>query len=117
MPGSPTDLSDAERNAERRLRLLVAEARRNEATLQRFQSLELSLMSSKSLADLFASLLHEARTRLSWDVVSLLLQRSAGRDRQTAAIGQKLRFRQLTFLHGYKCAAEPLWYGPQTAFG
>ena len=97
MPGSPTDLSDAERNAERRLRLLVAEARRNEATLQRFQSLELSLMSSKSLADLFASLLHEARTRLSWDVVSLLLHDPQGEIAKLLQLDKNCDFDNLHF--------------------
>ena len=83
MPVSQTDPINTEQYADRRLRRLVGEARRNEATLRRFQTLELSLMSCSSIADLLRLLLHEARAPFAWDAVSLTL---LDRDSKIAAL-------------------------------
>jgi two-component system cell cycle response regulator len=52
---------------------LLAEARRNEITLRKFQSLELDLLGCRSLADLIRMLLYDRRESFDWDVVTLAL--------------------------------------------
>ena len=56
-----------------RLNTLVEEARRNEYTLRRFQSLELRLMACESLPDLLRLLLYRTRRSFGWDFTTLLL--------------------------------------------
>ncbi len=56
-----------------RLDSLIDAARRNEATLRRFQSLELAVMGSTDLPSLLQLLLREAPPRFEWDMMSLRL--------------------------------------------
>ena len=55
------------------LHALLAEARRNEFTLCKFQALELQLLASRSLQELLRRLLYEHRQEFDWDVVTLTL--------------------------------------------
>lgn len=56
-----------------RLDALVGEARRNEHTLRRFQSLELRLMGCESLPELLHMLIYENRAAFGWDLITLVL--------------------------------------------
>jgi len=64
-----TDTEDSRRKLEE----FLAEARRNENTLRRFQQLELRLMACESLADLLQELIYANRQAFEWDVVTLAL--------------------------------------------
>jgi len=57
----------------RKLERFLDAARRNEATLRRFQQLELRLMGCESLAALLQELIYDNRREFSWDVVTLVL--------------------------------------------
>jgi diguanylate cyclase (GGDEF)-like protein len=67
--------TDEQLSKEPRLELhaLLAEARRNEVTLRKFQSLELQLLASRSLQELLRHLLYAHRQDFDWDVVTLTL--------------------------------------------
>jgi two-component system, cell cycle response regulator len=57
----------------RDMHALLAEARRNEKTLRKFQALELRLLGCRSLAELTQMLLHDHRASFDWDVATLVL--------------------------------------------
>lgn len=57
-----------------RLKTLVQEARKNESTLRRFQSLELRLLGCHSLYELLEMLLHHGCETFGWDSASLVLK-------------------------------------------
>lgn len=69
--GRPGQSSPDELRA--RLDQLLSEARKNEFKMQRFQALELKLISKRSLNELIRALLYPDRTQFDWDVVSLVL--------------------------------------------
>ena len=52
---------------------LLAQARQNEKTLRRFQTFELRLLGTDSLAQLFKLLIQDSRRKFGWDMVSLAL--------------------------------------------
>lgn len=56
-----------------RLNGLLEEARRNEATMRRFQSVELRLLGCHSLSELLKMLIQHGRETFGWDSVSILL--------------------------------------------
>ena len=58
---------------EERLESLIDAARHNEATLRRFQSLELAVMASTDLPALLQLLLRDAPPRFEWDLIALRL--------------------------------------------
>ncbi len=66
-------LTRANGELRRRLRMLIEQAWHNERTLKRFQSLELQLMVSESFAGLVQLLVYDSRDNLNWDVVTLML--------------------------------------------
>jgi diguanylate cyclase (GGDEF)-like protein len=57
----------------RQVQRMVGEAQRNERSLRRFQSLELDLLGSESLASMLMLLTLDAPRRCEWDRVSLFL--------------------------------------------
>ena len=58
---------------QQRLDTILDQARQNEQTLRKFQSFELNLLTSSSLAHLFRQLIHDSRGKFGWDVVTLML--------------------------------------------
>ena len=56
-----------------KLESLVYEARRNEKTLRKFQSLELRLLSCNSLAELMQLITHKSKSTFGWDVLTIIL--------------------------------------------
>jgi diguanylate cyclase (GGDEF)-like protein len=58
---------------QQRLNEILEQARQNEQTLRKFQSFELCLLASASLAHLFKQLIHDSRGKLGWDVVTLMV--------------------------------------------
>lgn len=64
--------SDSE-HLQRRLRALLADARRNEEAWRRFQSLELRIMECSTVADLLQALIIDSRTSFAWERVTLTL--------------------------------------------
>jgi len=56
-----------------RLNGLLAQARKNEFKLRRFQALELKLFGLRSLHELLRALLYPDRSQFKWDIVSLVL--------------------------------------------
>ncbi len=56
-----------------RLDQLLAEARKNEHKMRRFQALELKLIGLHSLHELIRTLLYPDRSQFDWDMVSLVL--------------------------------------------
>ncbi|MCC7411676.1 MAG: sensor domain-containing diguanylate cyclase [Gammaproteobacteria bacterium] len=65
--------TDPDRQAQRRLQLLLEEARRNEQTLRRFQQFELELMACPTLAALLHTLVDEGARMLDWERVRIHL--------------------------------------------
>jgi len=61
---------DALRN---KLESLVHDARKNEVTLRKFQSLELRLLSCSSLAELMQLIAHKSKSTFGWDVLTIIL--------------------------------------------
>lgn len=56
-----------------KLESLVHDARRNEKTLRKFQSLELRLLSCSSLAELMQLIIHKSKSTFGWDVLTITL--------------------------------------------
>ena len=56
-----------------KLESLVHDARRNEKTLRKFQSLELRLLSCSSLAELMQLITHKSKSTFGWDVLTITL--------------------------------------------
>lgn len=56
-----------------KLESLVHDARRNEKTLRKFQTLELRLLSCSSLAELMQLITHKSKSIFGWDVLTIYL--------------------------------------------
>ncbi len=57
-----------------KLESLVHDARRNEKTLRKFQSLELRLLNCNSLAELMQLITHKSKSIFGWDVLTIILR-------------------------------------------
>lgn len=69
--GRPSNATPDELRA--RLDHLLAEARKNEHKMRRFQALELKLIGLRSLHELIRTMLYPDRSQFDWDMVSLVL--------------------------------------------
>jgi diguanylate cyclase (GGDEF)-like protein len=107
----------------RQVRQMVGEAQRNESALRRFQSLELDLLGSESLASLLTLLMLDAPRRCEWDGVSLFLldpqyeiRRLLGQTGWESAVSSELVFvdtpERLDALHGRRCSPRLGLYLP-----
>ena len=56
-----------------KLESLIHDARRNEKTLRKFQSLELRLLSCSSLAELMQLITHKSKSTFGWEVLTIIL--------------------------------------------
>ncbi|MCK5639755.1 MAG: sensor domain-containing diguanylate cyclase [Gammaproteobacteria bacterium] len=67
------DIHDENKKVRRQLKAFMAQARKNEEKMRRFNELELQLISADSLADLLRLVVYNYRTAFELDVVSLIL--------------------------------------------
>ncbi len=56
-----------------KLESLIHDARRNEKTLRKFQTLELRLLSCSSLAELMQLITHKSKSTFGWDILTIVL--------------------------------------------
>ena len=56
-----------------KLESLVHDARRNEKTLRKFQTLELRLLSCSSLAELMQLITHKSKSTFGWDILTITI--------------------------------------------
>ena len=68
-----TEKTSDSRTLQRHLKVMLEEARRNEAKSHRLQALELLLLGAETLSELIRMLLYQYRTDFSLDAVSLVL--------------------------------------------
>ena len=82
-----------------KLESLIHDARRNEKTLRKFQSLELRLLSCSSLAELMQLITHKSKSTFSWDLLSIILHdEEQNIDRLLREVGEdSSRFPELIF--------------------
>ena len=69
----PQDVLNENRGLKRKLNTLLSDARKNENTLRRFQSLELRLLGCHSLSELMQMLVHHSHKTFGWDRVTMML--------------------------------------------